>query len=169
MLFRSSAQEGTDEDIFQLARIGDTIAIEHLRSIDPDTVNAVNKYGHTPLILASYHDQKETVAYLIRNGANVNYTFMQGSAIHGAAFKGYTDVARILLSKGIKVNVPDNNGSTPLIYATLFGHNEIAKLLFTEGADVHMKDKSGSSALDYARSLENEELLRIFEIKNNKR
>ena len=49
--------------------------------------------------------------------------------------------------KGIDVNVRDENGMTPLIYAAFFGHDAVAKELIDCGADVNACGNNGANAL----------------------
>lgn len=155
-------QLGAQKNIFEASKTGDLKAMEQMIELNSDTVNALNDHGHSPLILATYNNQPESAQILIDNGADVNFTFSQGSAIHGAAFKGYTEMIKLLVNNGAAYDEPDQNGTTPLIYATLFKHNEAATLLFKQGADINHKDGTGSSALEYAKSLKNSELLTLF-------
>lgn len=149
-------------DVFDAARTGDTLAIKAMVLINVDTVNSTNPSGHSALILACYNHQSEVVKLLLQNGADVNYCFSQGSAIHGASFKGHLDIIKLLAGYQAEIDQPDQNGSTPLIYATLFRHNEVASFLFLHGADPTKKDNTGTSALQYAQSLDNLDLLTLF-------
>lgn len=153
------------QSIFDVARSGDLQALQNMVKVNPDTVNSVNASGHTPLILAAYNDQVKMTEQLIKNGAHVNYTFSQGSAIHGAAFKGHLEIVKLLANNGAAVDEPDQNKSTPLIYATLFRHIEVVEYLLERGANPDYKDATGSSARSYAKSLNNEELLTLFKYK----
>lgn len=150
------------QNIFEVARNGGMARLNELISLNPDTVNSQNASGHSPLILAAYHGQDRVVEGLISGGADVNYTFSQGAAIHGAAFKGYLSIVELLVLHGAKLDEPDQNKTTPLIYATLFGHTEVAEYLYSKGADASYKDATGHSALTYAESLNNQELLNLF-------
>ncbi len=153
------------DDIFTASRKGDTDAVKQMYKINPDTVNAKNYSGHSPLILASYRNQVDMVKLLIELGADIDYNFGQGAAIHGAAFKGNMEIIKVLLEHNAKLNVPDNNGTTPLIYATIFNHTEIAELLFAKGSDPNLKDHSGKSAAVYAKELKNTVLTNLFDTK----
>ncbi|WP_417588337.1 ankyrin repeat domain-containing protein [Owenweeksia hongkongensis] len=150
------------QNIFDVARTDDVASLGKMIKLNPDTVNSKNASGHTPLILAAYNNQVEMADKLIQSGADVNYTFSQGSAIHGAAFKGHFDVLKLLVENGADIDEPDQNKTTPLIYATLFGHTELAEYLYVNGADPNYSDATGSSAINYAESLNNEILLNTF-------
>ncbi|KAJ7788289.1 ankyrin repeat-containing domain protein, partial [Mycena olivaceomarginata] len=43
----------------------------------------------------------------------------------------------------------DNDGATPLHYASLRGHTDVAKFLIETGADVNVTDKDGVTPLHY--------------------
>ena len=162
VLFQAQA---FSQSIFDAVRSGDVSAVNNMIQLNPDTVNSLNESGHSPLILAAYNNQPLIAQKLIEHGADVNFTFSQGAAIHGAAFKGYLNVVSLLVNNGAVLDEPDQNKTTPLIYATLFGHTDVAKFLFERGADPNYEDATGSSAQKYAESLKNEELLTLFKSK----
>ena len=54
--------------------------------------------GYTPLIIAAYNGNKETVEWLLAHNANPDVQDNSGNtALMGVCFRGYTDVAGILL------------------------------------------------------------------------
>ena len=65
---------------------------------------------------------------------------------------GKTDLAIKKIENGADVNAKDNDGDTPLIWASCEGHTEIVKLLLAHGADVNTKDNDGGTPLYYASS-----------------
>jgi len=73
------------------------------------------------------------------------------TALMGVCFKGFTDIAQLLIEKGANINESNSMGSTCLIYAVTFKHFEIAKLLLANGADTSIKDGRGNTALDHAK------------------
>ena len=152
-------------DVFDAARSGNVETIKALHKENPEIINSANTSGHSPLIIAAYNNQEEVVHYLLEAGADVNYQFNQGAAIHGAAFKGHYGVVVLLVEYNAKFDVPDQNGTTPLIYATLFGHIDVAKFLFAKGSNPRLKDNTEQSAVDYARQLKHEDLIELFESK----
>jgi len=85
-------------------------------------------------------------------------------SIGEAAFKGNIEAVKQHLDAGADVNAKDENGFTPLHYATLGGHKEIAELLIAEGADVNAKVVSGpnqgKTPLDAANETDLADLLR---------
>jgi hypothetical protein len=51
-----------------------------------------------------------------------------------AAYRGHTDVARLLIASGARVNVHTREGITPLNWAQRNGNSEVVQLLITHGA-----------------------------------
>jgi len=79
----------------------------------------------------------------IHEGANVNCT-----ASHLAAWKGNTNMLRILLDLGADVNWKNPGwNETPLYWAALYGKRESAALLIERGADLNARLADGTTAL----------------------
>ncbi|TCI91378.1 ankyrin repeat domain-containing protein [Tenacibaculum sp. M341] len=148
------------KDIFQYSREGDTAAIEVLYKENPEIINSVNNKGFSPLILAVYNDQEETVRFLLKNKVNTEAQGMHGNtALMGACFKGYLNIVKLLMMYKADVNKKNYNNATALIYAATFGHTEIVKELLKNGADVNLKDSRGNTALDHAIMQDNKEVV----------
>ena len=64
-----------------------------------------------------------------------------------AAKSGDIDTVKQCLCDGANVNVKENDGWTPLIYASWNGHTDVAKLLLENDADVNAKDSAGRTPL----------------------
>lgn len=158
-----SVQESTDINIFDAARKGDVSAISRMITIKADTVNSIDENGNSPLVLASYYGQHAAIKQLVKAGANVNYQSSQGTALCGVSYKGDTIAAQILLENGADVNSVDQNGTSPILYATLLSHNQLAKILLNFGADPTKPDNEGLTAKKCAITLENSELINLFE------
>lgn len=71
-------------------------------------------------------------------------------AILEAATSGDTAAIERSLAAGVKVDVRDSVGRTPLLLATHGNHVEAARLLIAAGADVNAKDDIQDSAFLYA-------------------
>ena len=84
------------------------------------------------------------------HGANANAKENKGgTALHEAAFRGYSDVAEVLLKYGADVNAT-SYGETALYNAAGQGNTKVAELLLRYGADVNAKDDDGNTALHTA-------------------
>ena len=65
-----------------------------------------------------------------------------------AAITGQSDAATLLLSKGAKPDIKNNDGSTALHVAAFFGHIEIVKALAAKGAEVNARNDRSETPLD---------------------
>ncbi|CAE7203466.1 Ankrd17 [Symbiodinium microadriaticum] len=71
-------------------------------------------------------------------------------ALHYASANGHTEVVRLLLEAGAKINKRTDDRVTALCCAANGGHAETARLLLEEGADVNEVDEGDSNALSCA-------------------
>jgi len=55
-----------------------------------------------------------------------------------------------LIEKGANIHEKDNDGMTPLHFASQNGHTETATMLMETGADIYEKYKNGSTAIHFA-------------------
>ena len=111
-------------------------------------VNAENRLGETPLMLAAIHNQIELAKVLIARGADVN---RQGwTPLHYAATRGHRDMMRLLLDHEAYIDSEADNGTTPLMMAAYYGTPASVKLLLEEGADPTPRNQSHVNALDLA-------------------
>ncbi|KQM67628.1 hypothetical protein ASE75_01460 [Sphingomonas sp. Leaf17] len=133
--------------LFDAARGGRDDVIPALLQAGVD-IEARDSRGFTALVLASYNDRLSTTALLLDAGAAPNGTGEDrvNTALMGVAFKGYADIARLLLDRGADVNRTNSVGQTALMMAALFGHRTIVDLLIDRGADIDATDASGNTA-----------------------
>ena len=78
-------------------------------------------------------------------------------SIHQAAMYGSAITVNQHLSVGTDVNAKDEEGGTPLHFATGWDHKEIVELLIDAGADVNAKDDVSDTPLDVAIQLKRTE------------
>ncbi|KAA8900456.1 hypothetical protein FN846DRAFT_899788 [Sphaerosporella brunnea] len=75
-------------------------------------------------------------------------------ALNMAASNGEDERVQKLLNgeakKYIDVNAPDEEGTSPLIYASCFGHEDVVKALLEAGANADQQDKNQWSSLMWA-------------------
>jgi ankyrin repeat protein len=98
-------------------------------------INAKDREGKTPLIVAVSNAEQAIAEALIAKGADVkakdNY---DRTALHAAILLGQKDLATLLIEKGVDVNATDKTGQTPLTLAMQRNQPEIADLLRKKGA-----------------------------------
>lgn len=138
------------------------------REGDPDVLGALlespaifinNKdrdSGFTPLlhaVLGCQGDPTIVKQILSVKGCDIAATDTDKSnALHWAALLGQTEVAALLLNRGIQREATNAAGDTPLHVALKEGNEETALLLLQRGACPNTKDSHGSTPLHVALS-----------------
>ena len=113
------------------------------------------------LIRAAENGDEQTVAKLLKNGANVDAGDSRGyGALYFSAYRGHKGIVLMLIEKGANVNIKGNTGYTPLHAAAMGGNSEIAELLLDHGAEVNVLSNHQITPLREARGNEVAELLR---------
>ena len=129
------------------------------------SVTARNNEEATPLICACIQEHIEVVRLLVEQGrSDLSAQLTDGShPIFLAAKKGQDDLARYLIHKKAPLNLPDKDGITPLITATLYNHVDCVRLLLKAGADTEKKSNENSyTPLILAVSGDNLEIVRML-------
>ena len=152
-------------DVFDVARKGTLAEAKAHVKQNPKAFNVVNQEGFSPLILACYRNNIEVAKYIIENGGDINGSSNMGTPLMAAIVKGNNEIAKFLIEKNADVNLADANGTTALIYATMFKNIEIVALLMKKNANVNLKDNRGNSALDYAILADNDKLIETLKTK----
>jgi hypothetical protein len=76
--------------------------------------------------------------------------------------KGDKEKVKELLDKRAEINIRDNDGWTPLMYASKNNDLEIIKLLLEKGANVNLTDKYGQTALILASANGHKEAVELL-------
>jgi hypothetical protein len=98
-------------------------------------LNAKDREGRTPLIVAASMGEPAIAEALIAKGADVKAKdSYDRTALHAAILLGQKDLATLLIEKGVDVNATDKTGQTPLTLAMQRNQPEIADLLRKKGA-----------------------------------
>ena len=116
------------------------------RNID---VDLSNKYGETPLMMASIEGDLPVVKTLIlQYKARIDH--IGWTPLHYACAKGNLDVAKFLVANGAVVDSNALNGTTPLMMAVQSGNEDLIRFLLENGADIRLRNTQGFSAIDIA-------------------
>lgn len=145
------SSERLQQLLHEAARLGRDDVIPALVQAGAD-VEALDAKGFTPLILASYNGRAATTALLLDLGADAGAAdgTRGNTALMGVAFKGYTEIACMLLNAGAEANQRNRAGQTALMNAVMFGHIEIVNVLLVAGADPEASDIAGNSVASIA-------------------
>ncbi len=94
------------------------------------SIDTRDNLGNTPLIVAVYSRQTETVEYLCRKGADVNaQNNDRATALIHAAFYNLMDAAKILVNYNADKTIKDKYGNTALDYARKYEYASMISLL----------------------------------------
>ena len=113
----------------------------------------------TPLRVASFHGQVDTMRWLLDHGADVNARTSSGlTPLSGAASTMHVDAVQVLLEHNADINSQNDSGSTPLYWVLTSGHSEgkaiadIVQRLLEYGADPNICDNFHSTPIHQASS-----------------
>ncbi|MBU3640406.1 ankyrin repeat domain-containing protein [Polynucleobacter sp. Fuers-14] len=112
-------------------------------------VDISNKFGETPLMIASIEGNLPLVKSLIQvQKAQLNH--IGWTPLHYACSRGHLEVAQYLLANGAFVDAPSPGNTTPLMMAVQSGNEALVKLLLDKGADLQVRNSQGFTAIDIA-------------------
>ena len=98
-------------------------------------VNAKDKDGSTPLMIASEKSDSEIVGLLLKSGADPNAGDIAGyTALMFASYSGNLEIARLLIGSGADVDARDKDGWTALMFASVEEKTDVADFLRKHGA-----------------------------------
>ena len=116
-------------------------------------INGKDKFGQTPLMLVVEKTSSEKLApLLLELGADPFINNNAGdSPLHYASQFGKMALVKLLLSKGVPVDIRTGNaehkGYTPLHISCERGRTDVARYLVSKGADVHARTTDGKTPL----------------------
>ena len=110
-------------------------------------VNLIDNQKKTPLHYAAENGNIEAIEALTM--CDVNARDKRGmSPLHYAAASGFTEATKTLLKKqGIKVDIKNRCGRTPLFLAVQNGLSEVMDVLIDAGANYENEDKNGDTPI----------------------
>ena len=134
----------------------------------PQDVNADGGWHVRPLLAALAGEHFQTVDFLRHNGADLHVRRGRfgTNPLHAAAFSGKFDVVRKLIEYDPSdVNARDDNGFTPLIWASggrHFKDTSVPRFLLDHGADINAQDQLGRTPLHRASYIGALEVVRLL-------
>ena len=147
--------------LFDAIRQDDTTLFDEVLPTIKD-LDAADERGSTALVLAAYYNRLYMLDKLLYAAADPNVGGAMGNPIHGAAYKGFTEIIKHLVYHGASLDVTDSQGSTPLHYAVLGSNCELVEFLLARGARYDIDDNSNMTAKEYADKLENPCVICLF-------
>ncbi|RFN47991.1 1-alkyl-2-acetylglycerophosphocholine esterase [Fusarium flagelliforme] len=125
---------------------------QHLLDSDKSNINqSDSKYGYVPLIAAATWGQTEMASELIKAGADLNFTDVDGwSPLHHAIWKGHGQVLSLLLKETVDPNIQNRDGCTALHFAMTYHNEAIIPELLAYGAKVDIRDNDDWTSLHFA-------------------
>ena len=104
-----------------------------------------------PLLIAAVRRRDpQVIRYLVRNGAEIDESYDDLTALTFAAINNFTDEARVLLEDGAEVNSGSSLNTTPLHHAADKGNDDLVRLLLEFGAEVEIHGERGVTPLHWA-------------------
>ena len=101
--------------ILEACSQGHTSIVEMLINHDKDLLEFADKFGQTPLVVATNHGRVDAVRFLLGRGANIHGALEYGGTLLMlASTRGVLDVMRLLLAAGSDVEAHDENQQTAL-------------------------------------------------------
>jgi ankyrin repeat protein len=112
-------------------------------------VNVENNEGETLLHLAASQGYKGIVELLINRGADIHARNQHDFVIHQAVSSNNLAIVDLLLGRGANINAVDNEGDTPLEWASEKNSDGLTmmRLLLERGADINQVNHEGNTAL----------------------
>ena len=112
---------------------------------------------------ASYRGDTAAIERLLREGADVNASRVDGStAIHWAVYRDDLETAERLIDAGADVTLATREGVTPMHVASLHGNSGMIAALLRAGADARQRGPNQTTMLMLAARNGNPEALRLL-------
>jgi len=92
----------------------------------------------------------------------INRGTLKSISVHEAALNGLTADIEKMIAEGTDIDIKDEDGRTPLMYASFNGHSVIMQKLISKGAKVNQSDNYGRTALMFASSGPYPEAVRLL-------
>ncbi len=122
----------------------------------------MDKFGFSPLILASYRGNFEVAKYLITIVKDVNYQSPEGTALMAAVMRNNMELIQLLIHKKANLDLTSKTGVTALMLAIQFKKIEVIQILLLNKANKLLKDNEGKTAFEYAVNTNNDTIIQLI-------
>ncbi|XP_066928058.1 ankyrin repeat and sterile alpha motif domain-containing protein 1B-like isoform X2 [Clytia hemisphaerica] len=150
----ASFRNSKDESPLDLAaQYGRLLTVELFLNYDRTLCYKSPVHRHSPLHLAARNGHADVVRALLNYGMPVNATCDMGTALHCAATYGKTAVAKLLIERGIDIEIEDDNGQKVLdilVKNPSQTSQEITGLIYAKPASSSDAELSRSPATSYS-------------------
>jgi hypothetical protein len=122
----------------------------------PQDINAPNKRGVRPLEQAITDGNVQQIVQLVKAGAHLNFFNRSGDGLLHQVIKSaslnqkdytYPAILEFLLDHGVKIDVQNKLGQTPLHCAAVTLNREMIDILITHKANLNLQDNQGQTPL----------------------
>lgn len=126
-------------------------AIDYFKYEDlNDTIRRSKPSQHITLVEMIKHGKSDKIIKGLQQGKyDVFSTGKKGDTLlHWAAGLSKTELMRYLITRGVEIDVLDNNMHTPLFWSATSGNYEGVKILLEQGADLTIKDQADKTIVE---------------------
>ena len=157
-------EENEDETALHAAAAEGNLLILHVLIQSGANVNVINARLSTPLMEAVENDKNDCVDHLVRIGASLDFRGEDGmTALHIASKQGNLQAVKAIIeSKRIDINLQDDGGWTPLIWATEHKQKHVVDYLLSMGGDALIQDDEENVCLHWSAFSGDIDILSIF-------
>ncbi len=127
-------------------------------------VNVANAMSDHALYFAVFSGNADIVKMLLQAGADPERgsSSVNSTALSDAAQWGHTACVDVLIQHQARLNVQDQWGYTPLMWAAYRGHKDIVIKLIAAGADVSLVNKGWHDAAYLAWSVDQDDICTLL-------
>ncbi|OBT66018.1 hypothetical protein VE03_03233 [Pseudogymnoascus sp. 23342-1-I1] len=132
--------------------------------MEESILDKLPRLRHAWLLEAVKADQDAAVEQLLDRGASIESRNgdVWDSPLWIAVIDRREKVIELLLKKGVKVDLKNNNNITLLIQAIMGRHEKIVELLLNGGANVNLTDDDNDTPLFWVTSTESEAMVKLL-------
>lgn len=155
-------QEG-GMNAMHIAAANGKVEIVKLFSDNKTLINAKDKGGTTPLMLAAVNGRKDVCEVLLGIGADP-YSVQENdqNVMHFAAAYGHPEIVKMFLTDKKLLDSRNKWGMTPLMLAAMNGQTPVCEILLKGGADSLLVDVNGFNAMHLAAQKGLTEVVKLF-------